>query len=47
MIVITVDGVGVAYDATSDVTIVITVDGVGVAWQEAVVTYRQKLIMII
>lgn len=36
MVVTTIDGVYVAYDATTDVIIVTTVNGVDVAWQEAV-----------
>ena len=36
MVIITIDGAYVGYDATSDVTIVTTVSGADVAWQEAV-----------
>lgn len=41
MVVVTVDGVYVAYDATSDVTIVTTVNGVDVAWQAGIQDYTR------
>lgn len=39
MVVITIDGAYVAYDATSDVEIVTTVNGADAAWQEAAVAF--------